>query len=87
MLKLWVLPVLGCLVLGSADVRRHKLPTLGEDPGFAERSSSRDRRNSDSPDSTVRRVAEDEMVRQMGPERAVAAYTLLDENDRQTWIG
>jgi hypothetical protein len=34
-------------------------------------------------DGTVRRVAEDEMVRQIGADRAVAAYTLLDDSDLQ----
>ena len=37
-----------------------------------------------SPDATVQHVAEDELVRQIGPARAVAAYTLLDEQQRST---
>src|SRR3954453_18911331 len=35
------------------------------------------------PDGTIRRVAEDEMVRQMEPGRAVAAYTVVTEDDRK----
>src|SRR5262249_53747171 len=35
------------------------------------------------PDSTVRRVAEDEIVHQIGPERSVAAYTFVTEDERQ----
>jgi hypothetical protein len=35
------------------------------------------------PDGTVRRVAEDEIARQMGPERGVAAYNVVTEDDRQ----
>jgi hypothetical protein len=37
-----------------------------------------------SPDATVQRVAEDELVRQLGADRAVAAYTILDEEVRRT---
>jgi hypothetical protein len=35
------------------------------------------------PDGTVRRVAEDEMVRQIGANRAVPAYQLLSEDERK----
>jgi hypothetical protein len=34
------------------------------------------------PDGTTRRIAEDEMVRQIGPQRCVAGYQVLDEGDR-----
>ncbi|HVN40147.1 MAG TPA: hypothetical protein VMW19_18445 [Myxococcota bacterium] len=37
-----------------------------------------------SPDTTVQRVAEDELVRQLGADRAVAAYTIVDEETRRT---
>ncbi|HXK22707.1 MAG TPA: hypothetical protein VMS55_08540 [Myxococcota bacterium] len=37
-----------------------------------------------SPDATVQRVAEDELVRQLGAEQSVAAYTILDEEVRRT---
>ena len=35
------------------------------------------------PDGTVRRVAEDEVVSQIGPERAVAAYKILSDDELQ----
>ena len=34
------------------------------------------------PDGAVRREAEDELVRQIGPDRAVAAHAILSEEDR-----
>jgi hypothetical protein len=35
------------------------------------------------PDGDVRRAAEDEMVKQMGPGRAVAGYTIVTDDDRK----
>jgi hypothetical protein len=35
------------------------------------------------PDRIVRRTVEDEMVKQIGPDRAVAAYTILSDDDRK----
>lgn len=34
------------------------------------------------PDGTVRRAAEDEMVNQLGADRSVAAYTIVNDQDR-----
>jgi hypothetical protein len=36
------------------------------------------------PDGPVRRAAEDEMVKVIGPDRAIAGYTFLTDDDRKT---
>jgi hypothetical protein len=78
------LAVLGCLMLLIGGCSSAKITNTWRDRNFAGPIQFKKTvALAIHPDTTVRRVAEDEMVRQMGEQRAVAAYNLLDEDDRQ----
>src|SRR4051794_8885475 len=83
-LKLLVLAALGCLVLLGQGCSSATITNTWRDPGFAGPIQFRKVvAIAIHPDSTVRRVAEDEMARQLPPGKGVAAYTILSEDERQ----
>ena len=82
--KLHGLSFLGCLVLLIGGCSTAKVTNTWRDPNFqGPIQFKKTVALAIHPDNTVRRVAEDEMARQIGTDRAVAAYTLLSEEDRQ----
>src|SRR5829696_6646158 len=78
------LPLLGCLMLVLNGCSSARVTNTWRDPGFAGPIQFKKTvALAIHSDNTVRRVAEDEVARQMGPQHGVAAYTFLDEDDRQ----